>query len=48
VKRFGARADVWYKERSHAMTARLNTSSTAFADTGRYAYAFSYRAWRFS
>jgi hypothetical protein len=30
------------------MTARPNTSSTAFADTGRYAYAFSYRAWRFS
>ena len=30
------------------MTARPNITSSAFADTGRYAYAFSYRAWRFS
>ena len=30
------------------MTDRLHTPSTASADTGRYAYAFSYRAWRFS
>jgi len=30
------------------MTARPNSSSTTFADSGRYAYAFSYRAWRFS
>jgi hypothetical protein len=29
------------------MTARPNTSS-AFADSGRFRYAFSYRAWRFS
>jgi len=31
------------------MTARPNTSSTAFAASGRsFAYGFSYRAWRFS
>jgi len=27
------------------MTTRLNTTSSTFAE---YAYAFSYRAWRFS
>jgi len=31
------------------MTARLNSSSSTFADSGRpFAYGFSYRAWRFS
>jgi hypothetical protein len=30
------------------MTGRPNITRTAFADSGRYAYAFSYRAWRFS
>ena len=48
MKEFGARADVWYKYELEAMTARLNTTSSAFAATGRFSYAFSYRAWRFS
>jgi hypothetical protein len=31
------------------MTARLNTSSSTFADSGQFfAYGFTYRAWRFS
>jgi hypothetical protein len=30
------------------MTARPNITSSAFAATGRFSYAFSYRAWRFS
>jgi len=30
------------------MTARTNTTSSAFAASGHFGYAFSYRAWRFS
>jgi hypothetical protein len=30
------------------MTARLNTASSTFAVSGRFAYGFTYRAWRFS
>jgi len=48
VKVFRRRADVWYKLALEAMTARPNTTSSAFAGSGSFRYAFSYRAWRFS
>ena len=51
MKVFRRRADVWYKLALEAMTARPNTSSSAFAGSGSFncAYAsFTYRAWRFS